>query len=197
MPTAVPKPCLPSLKPTLYSRYTSVSEVNPGPPSVITLIWSNTFNPLIRDKVKLMVNAPEIRGTVMDLKRCQGLAPSICAALDQVRGYTLQRSQIDDHIVACTLPYQYYANHDQCQLIVAQPVLSRIDPCRMSFADRVDGTKVVIVHDLPDETGYNTADQNRNVKCTAEEILAPSDIINDQCKCQRECIFEYRDKYRQ
>ena len=80
MPTAVPKPCLPSLKPTLYSRYTSVSEVNPGPPSVITLIWSNTFNPLIRDKVKLMVNAPEIRGTVMDLKRCQGLAPSICAA---------------------------------------------------------------------------------------------------------------------
>ena len=38
MPTAVPKPCRPSLKPTLYSRYTMVSVVNPGPPSVMTEI---------------------------------------------------------------------------------------------------------------------------------------------------------------
>ena len=47
IPTAVPNPCRPSLNPTLYKRYTKVSEVNPGPPSVITEIWSNTFNPLI------------------------------------------------------------------------------------------------------------------------------------------------------
>ena len=57
-----------------------VSVAKPGPPSVITAIWSKTFRPLISDSVKQMVKEPEISGSVMKRNRCKADAPSMVAA---------------------------------------------------------------------------------------------------------------------
>ena len=111
----------------------------------------------------------------------ESTSPVDLRSLDHIRGDTLQTGKIDDHVISYALPDQYHTDHDQGQLCISQPVLLQVSGADI-VQHGVNGAEVVVVHDLPDKTGYDTGDQYRKIQSASKNIFPPTHII--YCKRQ-------------
>ena len=108
--------------------------------------------------------------------------------------HALQGCQIDDHVVAGTLPDHNHSHRPDGDIGVAQPVLLEGGKPQ-HIQHLVDGAEVVAVHNFPDKAGNNARKNDRQVKDGAEQVFALDDIIDQQRQTKGQRVLTDRDHH--